>query len=106
MKCLSIQIQDFAIPDFDQQDFLNRVRELGRAPEVDAFEEKGKQYLNFNFFTEMPSALLRELQSNIYADKEYGEYIRSISIVACESENSEDDLLLHHFDSTQALDKL
>jgi hypothetical protein len=105
MKCLSIQINSDAIAQFDTPEFLKRVRAIGRSPEVDAFEERGKAYLNFNFFTEMPQVLWQELTDNIYGDESYGPYLRGISIAACEGEDRDEDLLLHHFDPSERLDK-
>ena len=51
MRCLSIQIKPDAVPDFNKAEFLQRVRAMGRSPEIDDFEEKGVRHLHFNFFT-------------------------------------------------------
>lgn len=106
MQCLTIQIDSSFIDSFDRQDFLRRLNAMGRSPEIDAFEEKGRKYLNFNFFTELPKALWDELQIHIYKHDDYGRYISSVSVVACEGERTEDDLLLHHFDKTIQCDSL
>lgn len=106
MQCLTIQIDSSAIDSFNRQDFLRRLNAIGRSPEIDAFEEKGRKYLNFNFFTELPKVLWDELQTHIYKTDEYGKYLGSISIVACEGERPEDDLLLHHFDPGIKCDSL
>jgi len=100
MKCLTIQIDSSAVDSFDRQQFLQQVNAMGRSPEIDAFEEKGRKYLNFNFFTEFPKVLWAELQTKIYKDDDYGKYLDSVSIVACEGERAEDDLLLQHFDKS------
>lgn len=105
MQCISIQIHSSAIPDFDRGDFLARISFTGRSPEIDAFEEKGVSYLNFNFFTEKPAALWRELNKSIYLG-EYGDYMKKVSIVACETDQHPEGLLLHHYDPRVALDRL
>lgn len=105
MRCLSIQIKPEAVSDFDKNDFLKRVRTLGRSPEIDDFEEKNIRHLHFNFFTEMPEALWQELKEKLFGEQTYGAYLASVSLVACEGESHAEDLLLHHFDSTQRLDQ-
>lgn len=104
MQCLSIQIKPEAAAGFDKQDFLQRVRTLGRSPEVDDYEEKGVKHLHFNFFTEMPEALWQEIKDKLYAEKKYGAYLGSISLVACEGEAVGEDLLLHHYDPAEKVD--
>src|SRR5688572_28090899 len=99
MRCLSIQIQPEFLATFDQAEFLSRVRALGRSPEVDKFTEQGKNYLSFNFFTEMPALLWRDLQQHLYLHPDYGSTISACSIAVCEGEQETDDvLLLHHPD--------
>jgi hypothetical protein len=103
MHCISIQIQPKYAHDFDRQVFLDRVRSI-RSPEVDAIEEKGKLYLSFNFFTELPAQLWQQLNKALYQDAAYASILAPISIVICEDEDSEECLLLHHFDPTETLD--
>lgn len=104
MHCLSIQIKPSAASSFDQVDFLERVRQIGRSPEIDSFSEKGQDYLNYNFFTEQPHTLWNQLKTHLYDHPQYGSHISPISIVVCEGQQQEDDLLLHHFDAGEKLD--
>lgn len=106
MHCISIQIQAKFIATFNKNDFLLRVRAAGRSPEIDDFEEKGKRYLQFNFFTEKPKLLWQELQMALYKNNEYGEIIKPISIVICEDEIVGECLLLYHFDSNEEISQL
>ncbi|HWV15727.1 MAG TPA: hypothetical protein VN030_09855 [Cellvibrio sp.] len=111
MHFISIQIQPEFLPQFDRQAFLTRVRAAGRSPEIDEFEEKGKRYLQFTFFTENPRLLWQDLQAALYRNSEYRSIISPISIAVCESEPegkhaNHDFLLLHHFDSSEKLDQL
>lgn len=99
MRCLSIQIQPPFVASFDRAEFLQRVGALSRSPEIDKFTEQGKTYLSFNFFTEMPALLWRDLQQHLYLDATYGPSLSACSIVVCEGkEESDDYLVLHHFD--------
>lgn len=107
MRCLSIQIPPEFVADFDQREFLARVRGAGRSPEIDAFTEQGKNYLSFNFFTERPVALWRDLQQHLYLDPHYGAIIAPVSIAVCDGEDEHDDyLVLHHFDPAEVRDQL
>lgn len=107
MRCLSIQIPPEFVAGFDQAEFLSRVRALGRSPEIDRFTEHGRNYLSFNFFTEMPALLWRDLHLHLYLDPEYGELISATSIAVCEGAQEEDDyLVLHHFDPAEKRDTL
>lgn len=103
MYCISIQIQPKYARDFNRQDFLGRVRHI-RSPEVDAIEEKGKLYLSFNFFTEFPAQLWQQLNKALYQDLAYTSILGPVSIAICEDEESEECLLLHHFDPSERLD--
>lgn len=104
MHCISIQIQPKYSRDFDRAAFLQRVRDI-RSPEIDAIEEKGKLYLSFNFFTEFPAQLWEELQKCLYKDAHYSNVISPVSVVICESEEDDTCLLLHHFDTSEPLDR-
>lgn len=107
MRCLTIQIQPEFVATFDQADFLARVRAIGRSPEIDQFTEEGQKYLSFNFFTEMPALLWRDLQKQLYLAPGYGEQLAIMSIAVCEgAQESDDYLMLHHFDPTEKLDRL
>lgn len=105
MRCLSIQIKPDAVAEFDKNDFLKRVRGLGRSPEIDDFEERNIRHLHFNFFTELPEQLWQEIKEKLYGDNTYGPYLGSVSLVACEGETRTEDVLLHHFDPTEQLDR-
>lgn len=104
MYCISIQIRPKFAREFDQREFLDRVRPI-RSPEVDTEEEKGKLFLSFNFFTEFPKALWQDLNAVLYQDAEYGPLIHEQSLAICESDEG-DCLLLHHYDERESLDTL
>lgn len=107
MQCISIQIQPEKLAAFDRNRFLNQVRAVGRSPEIDAFSEKGKDYLQFNFFTEAPKKLWQDLQIALYEHAEYSTIISPISIAVCEDEtNPQEYLVLHHFDANEKTDRL
>lgn len=107
MRCLSIQIPPEFVAEFDQTEFLARVRVLGRSPEIDRFKEQGKNHLSFNFFTEMPALLWRDLQTHLYRDAHYGPVISATSIAVCEGvEEADDYLVLHHPDPAEKRDQL
>ena len=102
MQCISIQIQPEFVPTFNRQAFLQQVRSVGRSPEIDEFSEKGKTYLNYNFFTEFPKILWDELQAALYQHPEFSAVIAPISIAACEDEqHPQGYFLLHHFDPSE-----
>lgn len=103
MQCISIQISPKHAQTFDRADFLARVRPI-RSPEVDAIEEKGKLFLSFNFFTEFPAQLWKDLQQVLYLDLTYGPIIGPVSIAICEGETENDCLLLHHFNQDEPVD--
>jgi len=111
MHFISIQIQPEFLPTFDRQEFLSRVRGVGRSPEIDEFEQKGERYLQFTFFTERPKQLWQDLQTALYNNSEYSKIISPISIAVCESESEDKHaadsfLVLHHFDKNEKIDKL
>lgn len=107
MQSISIQIQPEFLNAFDRAEFLTQVRAVGRTPEIDEFTEKGKTYLNYNFFTEFPKNLWRDLQAALYQHAEYSAVISPISIAICEDENHPQGyLMLHHFDSAEKVDQL
>jgi len=102
MQCISIQIQPEFLNTFDRKAFLAHVRAQGRSPEIDEFEEKGKTYLNYNFFTEFPKKLWQDLQTALYQHPDYAAVIAPVSIAVCEDEtHPQGYLLLHHFDPSE-----
>lgn len=105
MFCISLQIQPKYAREFDRQALLARVRAI-RSPEVDAYEEKGKLLLAFNFFTEFPQQLWPQLQQALYQATDYRDLIAPVSVVICEDDSSGDCLLLHHYDASEPLDHL
>ena len=107
MQSISIQIQPEFFSEFDRAAFLARVRSAGRSPEIDEFTKKGKTYLTFNFFTEFPKKLWRDLQQALYQNAEYSKIISPISIAFCEDEShAEGFILLHHFDVNEKVSHL
>jgi hypothetical protein len=107
MQSISIQIQPEHLSKFDQEDFLKRVRALGRSPEIDVFTEQKQQYLQFHFFTEMPKKLWSDLRKALYDDTEYAAVIAPISIAVYEDEDQPDEYLyLHHFDKREKISSL
>jgi len=107
MQSISIQVQPEFLEAFDRAAFLTQVRSVGRSPEIDEFTEKGKTYLNFNFFTEFPKKLWQDLQQALYQHTEYSKIISPISIAVCEDESHPDGfILLHHFDVNEKVGQL
>jgi hypothetical protein len=107
MQCISIQIQPQFLANFDRAAFLAQVRAQGRSPEIDEFEEKGKTYLNYNFFTEFPNKLWQDLQAALYQHPHYAAHIAPVSIAVCEDEgHPQGYILLHHFDPSEKTDSL
>jgi len=103
MQCITIDIQPEFSREFDQADFLTRVRSI-RSPEIDKFEERGIYYLQFHFFTEFPSQLWQELKTELYDNLDYRKILAPISVAFCEGEAQDEFLLLHHFDPRETLD--
>jgi hypothetical protein len=109
MQCISIQIQPEFLGEFDRKKFLAQVRSVGRSPEIDEFNEKGKNFLNYNFFTEKPRKLWQDLQSALYKNPDYSAVISPVSIAVFEDEDEDNPMgfiVLHHFDSTEKIDTL
>lgn len=107
MQCISIQIDPSKVGDFDREKFLSQARSVERAPEVDSYEEKGKTYLFFNFFTEFPHQLWSDLKRAYYDHPEYSKIISPISMAVYDDEDQPNEyLLLHHFNPQESLDEL
>jgi len=107
MHSITLQIHPKFVTNFNQGDFLIRVRSAGRSPEIDSFTERDGTYLNFTFFTEFPQKLWQDLRAALYDNPEYSAIISPISIAVYEDESSPNNYkLLHHFDSTEILDTL
>jgi hypothetical protein len=105
MFCISIQIRPKVAASFTREELLDRVHHI-RSPEVDAYEEKGKLLLSFNFFTELPNSLWNQLQAALFDHSEFGLQLKNNCIVLAEDEITEACYLLHHFDTNEALDRL
>lgn len=107
MQCISIQIQPEFLASFDRATFLKQVRAKDRSPEIDEFAEKGKTYLNYNFFTEFPKKLWQDLQAALYQHPDYAAVIAPISIAVCEDESHPQGyVVLHHFDPSEKIESL
>lgn len=107
MQSISIQIPPEFAAVFDRQKFLAQVRSVGRAPEIDEFAEKGKQYLSYNFFTEQPKKLWQDLQAALYKNSEYATTIAPVSVAVYEDDIDTNDVrVLHHFDPNEKIDSL
>lgn len=105
MFCISIQIRPKISASFPREELLSRVRPI-RSPEVDAYEEKGKLLLSFNFFTELPSTLWQQLNSVLFDESDFALLLRNNAIVLAEDEISDACYLLHHYDANEPLDQL
>ncbi|GAA5316687.1 MAG: hypothetical protein AseanaTS_18910 [Candidatus Pelagadaptatus aseana] len=106
LKCLSIQMQPDLDDSHSEQEVIDRVKTLGRFPEVDLIEED-QRFVNLNFFTEELPVLWRELQQGLLQDDELGAWVKKVSIIVCEGDKSWDDyLLLSHPDASEKLDSL
>lgn len=105
MYCISIQIRPKDARDFNRDAFLDRVRDI-RSPEIDAYEEKGKLLLSFNFFTEFATPLWDQLQLALFDDSEFSKEFAAQCLILCEDEETEAAYLLHHYDSNESLDTL
>lgn len=63
--------------------------------------------LTLNFFSEEVPVLWEKLQQGLLSSDGLGEWLRKVSIIACEGEQSWDDyLLLSHPDPAEKLDFL
>lgn len=107
MQSISIQILPECLATFDRQKFLAQVRAVSRAPEIDEFTEKGQTYLNYNFFTELPKKLWKDLQTALYKHADYSAVISPISIAVYEDDSDQNIfLVLHHVDASEKIDTL
>lgn len=106
MKYLSIQIQTNRDESFSVEDAIDLSRALGRFPEVDKADDKGK-FIHLNYFSEDLTALWSELRAGLLDDGTLGEWLRKVSVVVCEGPTNPDEyLLLWHWDSEEKLDVL
>ena len=107
MQCISIQIDPSHSQGFDREKFLAQTRQVDRAPEIDSYEEKGKTYLFFNFFTEFPHQLWKDLRAALYDHSDYSAVISPVSMAVYDDEDTPNEyLLLHHFNPNEPLDQL
>lgn len=105
MYCISFQINPDSARTFDESEFLRRARAI-RSPEVDSIEERGKRFLSFNFFTELPEQLWPKLRATLLEGDAFAAGLAATCLVICEGESDDDCRLLHHFDPNQPLDSL
>lgn len=105
MKCLSIQLQPHRDSSHSPEEVIEQARRIGRFPEVDQ-DESLDDAINLNFFTEFPGRLWHDLQSGLLDDPALGPWIKNVAIIICEGDQAGDYLLLHHFDSSESLDRL
>ena len=102
MQSISIQIQPEFLSTFNRVNFLAQLRSVGRSPEIDEFNEKGKTYLIYTFFTELPQKLWQDLQTALYRHPEYSAIISPVSIAVYEDESLPAGfVVLHHFDANE-----
>lgn len=107
MQCISIQIDPAHVKSFDTTRFLAQTRLVERAPEIDSYEEKGKTYLFFNFFTEFPHQLWKDLRQALYDHPDYKSVIGPVSMAVFDDEDQPNEyLLLHHYNPNEPLDQL
>lgn len=106
MKCLSIQLQPKIDTSFNEKDLIELVRSIGRSPEIDTSDDKGK-YISLHFFTEDLIVLWGELQQEFRKNNALNEWINKVAIIACEGDRGWDDyLLLSHYDESETINTL
>lgn len=106
MKYLSIQIQQGRDLSHTVDEALALSRQLGRFPELDWADDKGK-FIHLNYFSENLVTLWSDLEQGLMNDATLGPWLRAVSVVVCERpENADDLLLLWHWDSGESLDAL
>jgi hypothetical protein len=106
MRCLSIQFKPECDPRFGVDDLLAHFKALGRFPELD-YPDKKRKWVALNFFTDEASGLWREIRENLFTDKELGDWLAGNAIIICETAPESDDyLVLSHFDPDEPVDSL
>lgn len=101
MQCLIVQLHPDRDVSFRLEDFLQASRGLGRYPEIDRSDDAS--YINLNYFSENVPVLWQQLQQGVFDAPELGAWARRVAIVVCEGDAG-DELLLHHFDSSEPID--
>ena len=105
MKCLVIQLHPSMDTSFTEQDVIKLVRSVGRFPEIDIDDEQDN-LINLNFFSEDLPLLWADLKAGFETNKDLGNWISKVAIIACEGEDGWDDaLLLAHYDKSELLDE-
>lgn len=105
MYCLSIQVLPEKVSTFDHKKFLQQLAGVSRTPEVDRFQERGQEFLHYNFFTEKPVAVWQELQAALLNPA--ADHWAKALLIACEPLDAPDDArLLHHPDPREKIDTL
>lgn len=106
MKCLTIQLDLSLDRSRDLDSVLSHIRSIGRYPELDRLDAHSEQ-VALNFFTEDLALLWHELESKLFADGEFGGWLKSVAVVGCEGEEGWSDArLLYHYDAGEHLDGL
>ena len=106
MKYLSIQIQTNLDDSYSVDDAIDLSRKLGRFPEVDSGDDKGK-FIHLNYFSEDVARLWSELKTGMLDDAVLGPWLRNVAVIVCEGDKGPDDyLLLWHWDASEELDSL
>ncbi len=102
MKYITIQLQPDLEPTARKDQALSILTSEGFCPEIDEGEDQGR-FVNFNISVEDLKVAWLKIKSTLLKETRF---LRS-TIVTCEGSNGWDDyLLLHHFDGSEALDKL
>lgn len=98
MKCLSIQLHPQRDDSFQPDDLIQRLRSLGRYPEID-IDPGGKPYIDLNLFTEDLNKLIQEINREVLNDDPLGAWVKNVAVIVCEGDQGWDNyLLLSHFD--------
>lgn len=101
MKSLNVQLQPSRSPDLDVEAALVRLQAV--APATVSRGNDDGPYINVNFHAADLRPLWLELRELLRQDAKLAE----CTIVCCHGEHGWDDyLLLHHFDSSEPLDRL
>jgi hypothetical protein len=112
VPALVIQIQADRNTDIDLAAIREQLDALtSQLPEISELQivegEDNGTYINYSFETQNVNRLWQVLRHQFYNENTNGLSLGPVSIVTCEGPHGWDDyLLLHHFDTTLALDSL